>query len=144
MGFAVKIKTLVDGLKTIDAAHEGEWIDLRAAEDISLEAGEYQKIPLGVAMALPSGYEAIVAARSSTFQKWGILPANGIGIIDHLYKGDGDQWSFPVIAFRHTKIHKNDRICQFRIIKQQPAIDILYVDRLGNEDRGGFGSTGVE
>jgi dUTP pyrophosphatase len=144
MGFGIKVRKLVPDLKAIDSAYEGEWIDLRASQDIELEAFEYMKIPLGVAMSLPDGYEAIVAARSSTYQKWGIIPANGIGIIDNAYKADNDEWKLPVIALRKTKIHKNDRICQFRIQKKQPDVCLLYTGSLGNPDRGGFGSTGSE
>ena len=140
----IKIKPLVEDLKPIVAAHEGEWIDLRSAEDVEMNAGEYRRLRLGVAIQLPQDYEAIVAARSSTFEKWGIMPANGIGIIDNAYKGDDDEWSFPVIAYRKTKIHKNDRICQFRVLPNQPDISIWTVKKLGNENRGGFGSTGGE
>lgn len=143
MGFSLKIKPLVDGLKPIEAAHNGEWIDLRCAEDIELEIGEYKKIPLGVAIELPEGYEAILAARSSTYSKWGIFMSGSIGVIDNLYCGDDDEWTFPAIAFRKTKIHKNDRICQFRIIKQQPDITPIIVRTLGNKNRGGLGSTGA-
>ena len=138
----IKIKKLVDGLAAIEAVHPGEWCDLRAAEDVSLSPGEYHRIRLGIAVELPEGYEAIVAPRSSTFERWGVMAANSIGIIDNLYSGDNDEWSFPVVAAYTANIRKNDRICQFRIQKQQPAFDICYVDHLSNEDRGGFGSTG--
>ena len=144
MGFGVTVKILSPDLKGIESAHEGEWIDLRSAEDVELEAFEYKKIRLGVAMQLPGGYEAIMASRSSTYQKWGIVPVNGIGIIDNLYCGDNDEWCFPVVALRKTRINKNDRICQFRIIRQQPDVEIIYTDNLNNENRGGFGSTGSE
>ena len=99
-------------------------------------------IPLGVAMELPAGYEAIIAPRSSTFKKWGIMSVNSIGIIDNSYKGDNDEWGFPVIAFRETIIYKNDRICQFRIQKNMEEVTLKEVASLNNKDRGGFGSTG--
>lgn len=139
----IKIKPLVDGLKDINANAPGEWYDLRAAEDYDVKAGQYVKIRLGVAIELPDGYEAIVAARSSTFQKWGILMANGIGVIDHSYCGEDDEWHFPAIAMRNTHVHKNDRICQFRIICSQPEADICKVNSLNNNNRGGFGSSGT-
>lgn len=138
----IKVKKLVDGLAAIESVHPGEWCDLRAAEDITLSPGEYHRIRLGIAVELPEGYEAIIAPRSSTFERWGVMAANSIGVIDNLYSGDNDEWSFPVVAAYTANIRKNDRICQFRIQKQQPAFDIRYVDHLGNEDRGGFGSTG--
>ena len=130
------------GVKKVERFNVGDWIDLRAAEDIVLKAGEFKLIPLGVAMELPKGYEALVAPRSSTFKKLGILLANSIGIIDESYKGDNDEWHFPAYAMKDTTVHKNERICQFRIIQHQPLIHLIEVDSLGNADRGGIGSTG--
>lgn len=137
----IKIKYLRD-IKKIERFNVGDWIDLRAAEDVEMKAGEYKMIPLGVAMELPHGYEALVAPRSSTFKKYGIQLANSIGIIDETYKGDNDEWNFLAYATRDTKIYKNERICQFRIIQHQPLIHLVEVDTLGNPDRGGIGSTG--
>ena len=138
----IKIKYLAD-IDKIERIGVGDWIDLRAAKDIVMSAGEYRLIPLGVAMELPSGYEALVAPRSSTFKRYGILQANGIGIIDETYCGDGDQWHFPALAMQNTAIRKNERICQFRIIEHQPKVDLIEVETLGNDDRGGLGSTGT-
>lgn len=137
----VKIKYLKD-IQKIERFNVGDWIDLRAAEDVTMKAGEYRMIPLGVAMELPKGYEALVAPRSSTFRKYGIILTNSVGIIDEAYKGDNDEWNFLAYAVRNTFIKKNERICQFRIIKHQPMIHLQEVDSLGNADRGGIGSTG--
>ena len=137
----IKIKYLKD-IQKIERFNVGDWIDLRAAEDVTMKAGEYRMIPLGVAMELPKGYEALVAPRSSTFKKYGIILANSIGIIDESYKGDGDEWNFLAYATRDTRIRKNERICQFRIIQHQPLIHLQEVESLGNADRGGIGSTG--
>ena len=137
----IKIKYL-RGVQKIERFNTGDWIDLRCAEDVTMKAGEFKMIPLGVAMELPEGYEALVAPRSSTCKKLGIMLANSIGIIDESYKGDGDEWHFLAYAFRDTQVRKNERICQFRIIEHQPMIRLLEVDRLGNPDRGGIGSTG--
>lgn len=137
----IKIKYLKD-IQKIERFNVGDWIDLRAAETVVMKAGEYRMIPLGVAMELPKGYEALVAPRSSTFKKYGIILANSIGVIDEAYRGDGDEWNFLAYATRNTKIHKNERICQFRIIQHQPLIHLQEVESLGNADRGGIGSTG--
>lgn len=120
-----------------------DWIDLRAAADVTIKKGEYKLIPLGIAMQLPVGYEAIVAPRSSTYKNFGLRQANSIGVIDEKYRGDNDQWYFPAVADRDTVVHKGDRICQFRIFEHQPTILFEEVAALGNEDRGGFGSTGI-
>ncbi len=137
----IKIKYL-RGVQKIERFNVGDWIDLRAAEEVHLKAGEYKLIPLGVVMELPQGYEALVAPRSSTFKKCGIVMTNSIGVIDESYKGDGDEWHFPAYAVRDTVIHKNERICQFRIMAHQPLIHLKEVETMGNKDRGGFGSTG--
>lgn len=123
--------------------NKSNWIDLRAAEDVEMTAGEYKMIPLGVAMQLPTGYEAHIMPRSSTFKNFGIIMACS-GIIDNSYSGNEDEWKFGAFAARNTTIHKGDRICQFRIIKNQPEISFEEVDYLANESRGGFGSTGIK
>lgn len=135
----IKYLTNVDPLEKFV---QGDWIDLRCGRDIKMKKGEYRQIPLGIAMELPKGYEAIVAPRSSTFKKYGILLSNSIGVIDELYKGNNDEWGFGAYATCDTEIKKNERIAQFRIIEHQPDIEFEEVDDLGNESRGGWGSTG--
>ena len=130
----------IERLRYIDG--KSDWIDLRAAEDVTLKAGEYKLIPLGIAMKLPKGYEAHVVPRSSTFKNFGVIQTNHYGVIDESYCGDNDQWFVPVFALRDTQIHVNDRICQFRIMEHQPEIVFEETDRLEGTDRGGFVSTG--
>lgn len=130
------------GVEKIQKLEVGDWIDLRSAVDVYMKKGEYGMIPLGVAMQLPEGYEAIVAPRSSTFKKYGVILVNSFGIIDESYCGDRDEWNFLAYATRETMIPKNERICQFRIVKHQPEIEFVEVEELGNPDRGGIGSTG--
>ena len=130
----------IDKLTYVDG--KSDWIDLRASKDVELKAGEFKLIPLGVAMELPKGQEAHLVPRSSTFKNYGILQTNSCGIIDCSYCGDEDMWRMPVYATRDTVIHQNDRICQFRIVENQPKITFDEVESLGNADRGGFGSTG--
>ena len=109
----------------------------------SANSYNFAYIPLGVAMKLPDGYEAHLAPRSSTYKNFGIICANSLGIIDNSYCGENDQWCFPAIALRDTVIHKNDRICQFRIVEKQPKLNLVEVDHLTDPDRGGLGSTGI-
>ena len=139
----IKIKYFTDKIDKISKIEKGDWIDLRAAETVELKVGEFKLIPLGVAMQLPEGYEAHVVPRSSTFKNFGVIQTNHQGVIDNSYCGDNDQWFMPVLAMRDTKINVNDRICQFRIVDKQPKIVFEEVLELGNNDRGGHGSTGV-
>lgn len=144
MSLVIKIKYVAD-IDKIEKIEKGDWIDLRAAEDVCMKAFDYKLISLGVAMELPKGYEAHILPRSSTFKNFGIIQANHKGIIDESYCGDDDIWMYPAIALRDTIIHKNDRICQFRIVKKMPDdLELETVEILGNEDRGGFGSTGTK
>ena len=122
---------------------KSDWIDLRSAEEVELKEGEFRIIHLGIAVRLPEGYEAHIVPRSSTFKRWGIIQTNHMGVIDSSYCGDGDEWMMPVYATRNVKIEKYSRICQFRIMENQPKLEFEEVERLGSEDRGGFGSTGV-
>lgn len=173
----IKIKELIPGCMP-EVIGKGEWIDLKSATTTELDPSkadtlksstcngetrkyrlvesEVQLIPLGVAMKLPSGFEAIVAPRSSTPSKFGIICPNSIGIIDSSYSGNDDEWKFPAIAIRHTKIEEGNRICQFRIQLSQKAtfwqklkwlfsssIKLEKVDNLDEVSRGGIGSTGI-
>ena len=141
----IKIKYFtdkIDKLAYIDG--KSDWIDLRASEEVTLKQGEFALVPLGVAMELPKGYEAHIVPRSSTYKNFGVIQANHCGVVDGSYCGDNDMWRMPVIAMRDTQIHVNDRICQFRIMKNQPEILFEEVEHLEGKDRGGFGNTGKQ
>ena len=145
----LKVRYFDEKIKRLEKISQGDWIDLRAASDVIMHPGDFKLIPLGIAVELPEGYEAHVVPRSSTFKNFGIIQTNSMGIIDHSYCGNNDQWFMPAYCLenRHkdkTLIKKNDRVCQFRIVKSQPTLKIKEVDYLNNEDRGGHGSTGVK
>lgn len=168
----IKVKELVKGSK-FEFIDKGDWIDLKSAIDEVMKAPQagvqynqndnkfrdvdfdFQLIPLGIAMKLPKGFEAEIRPRSSTMKNFGIIQSNSVGTIDYTYSGDTDEWKLPVIALRHTSIHKGDRICQFRITLSQKAtiwqkikwlftsrITFKWVDHLSDVSRGGFGTTG--
>ena len=122
---------------------KGDWIDLAAAETVELKKGDFKLISLGISVQIPEGYEMHIAPRSSTYKNFGVIQANSVGVIDNSYCSDKDVLMFPAIALRDTKINFNDRICQFRLIQNQPKIFIEEVTSLNNQTRGGFGSTGV-
>lgn len=143
MEYNIKIKYFDNEIDKISKIENGDWIDLRAAETISLKKGEFKLIPLGIGMILPEGYEAHVVPRSSTYKNFKIIQTNHQGVIDESYCGDNDQWMFPAYALEDTIIKKNERICQFRIMQKQPEINFITVDKLNDNNRGGFGSTGT-
>lgn len=131
-------------LGKLSVAVNGDWVDLRCADTVRLDAGQFAILPLGVSMRLPDGYEAHIAPRSSTFKRWGILQTNGVGVIDNSYSGDNDIWGMPVYATRETTVCKGDRVCQFRIMRRMEPVHFEEVAHLDGDDRGGFGSTGIK
>ena len=174
----MKIKVKLFGIaKLPEIIDKGDWIDLRSNDDdFEVHApqagvqyvdknGDKRRdvdfhtglINLGVAMQLPKGFEAMLVARSSTFNKFGIMQKNAPGVIDYSYRGDKDEWKFSYIAFRKNLIQKGDKICQFRIQLSQKAtpwqkikwlfvkrIEFVQVPSLDDESRGGFGTTGTK
>ena len=141
----IKIKYFTDKIEKLAYIDgKSDWIDLRASEEVTLKQGEFALVPLGVAMELPKGYEAHIVPRSSTYKNFGGIQANHCGVVDGSYCGDNDMWRMPVFAMRDTQIHVNDRICQFRIMKNQPEILFEEVEHLEGKDRGGFGTTGQQ
>lgn len=113
----------------------------------------YALLDLGVVIELPKGFEAILLPRSSTFKKWGIIQTNSIGEIDQSFCGPNDIWKMPVLATRSITIPKGTPIAQFKIQLSQkatiwqklrwlfsPKIELVKVDELHNEDRGGLGT----
>lgn len=162
MKLKIKVKELTEGCMP-SIIQNGDWIDLVCAEDMKLnittleDNPDVKYIPLGIAMQLPKGFEAIVAPRSSTPNRFGIMCANSFGVIDNCYCGNNDEWKFPVIAIRPTFIEKGCRICQFKIQLSQKAtlwqkikwlfssgVELVKVDNLQENSRGGFGSTGTK
>ncbi|MBR4795888.1 MAG: deoxyuridine 5'-triphosphate nucleotidohydrolase [Lachnospiraceae bacterium] len=132
----------IEKLRYIDG--KSDWIDLRAAEDYSLKKGDFKLINLGVSVQLPKGYEMLIASRSSTFKNFGLIQTNALGIVDESYCADSEVLMWPCLATLDFEIHVNDRLCQFRILEHQPSIVFEEVETLGNDSRGGFGSTGIK
>lgn len=125
------------------AKKNGNFIDLYSAEEITLKAGEYGMINLGISVECPKGYWMQVVPRSSTFKNYGVIETNSFGVVDTSYCGDNDIVKMPVYATRDTVIPANERVCQFTIVKDE-NFELEEVDKLDNPDRGGFGSTGVK
>lgn len=139
MGLEVKVRLHEGG--SMPERH-GEWYDLSTAHDVMMKPLEFRLISLGVSMQLPEGYYAVMAPRSSTARKWGIIQGNSIGVIENAYCGDNDVWQFPAVAIRSTFIPAGTRICQFRLVKQEEPVEFQPVEHLYAQDRGGIGSTG--
>lgn len=172
MKLKIKVKVLTEGCMP-EISDTGDWIDLRAAKDMEIDAAQsgvqYQRnnekyrdvtipvvyIPLGVAIQLPDGFEAIIASRSGGPKKMKIFIPNGKGVVDNSYNGNNDQWHYVASPMDNTFVNKGDRVCQFRIQLSQKAtmwqklkwlfssgVELIEVDNLKGEDRG-MNVTGV-
>lgn len=129
-----------DGASRLER-HGAMW-DMAASETVTLSKGEVKVIPLGVSMKLPDGFMGLLAPRSSTCIKHGIVMANSIGIIENDYCGDGDVWGFVAYAIKDTVIERGTRIAQFMPVKYADPIEFEEVESMPYHDRGGYGSTG--
>ena len=132
----------IERLTYIDG--KSDWIDLRAAETVTLKAGEFRLIPLGVAMALPEGYEAQIRPRSGLAIKHGITVLNSPGTIDADYRGE-----IGIILINHSDkafvIEDGERVGQM-VVAQYSRVQWAETDSLDETERGagGFGHTGVK
>ena len=117
-------------------------MDLYTREDTVIHAHAFGRVPLNVAIEIPKGTFVLLVARSSA-HKLGLLPSNGVGIGDEDFKGDNDEYNFLVynVTENDVLVEKGSRIAQIMVLDLQ-RVEIEEVDKLGNEDRGGIGSTG--
>ena len=121
---------------------EVDHFDLADFEDFLYTGGEVLLFHLGFAAELPEGYEAAITMRSSAFKKKSLILTNSVGVIDNPYKGDNDEWLIMCVAMNDGKVALNERIAQFRVVEEMPPVTIEVVEHLGNEDRGGYGTSG--
>lgn len=116
--------------------------DLRAAEDLTIPAGEWRVVPTGIALAIPDGWEGQVRPRSGLAAKHGVTVLNAPGTIDSDYRGE-----IKVPLINHGPmpfvVTRGERIAQI-LFAPVPAAELRLVERLADGHRGdrGFGSTG--
>lgn len=118
-------------------------MDLVAREEVMIPARGVAKVPLNVAIELPHGSWALLAARSSLHKK-GLMLANSIGIVDSDYCGDNDEYLAALYNFsdQDVVVARGERIVQF-VVLSHVRCAVEEVASLGSKDRGGFGSTGA-
>lgn len=117
-------------------------LDLVARLDVTIEPQSVGYVPLNIALELPAGYFALLAARSSLHKK-GLMLANGIGVGDYDYRGDGDEYTAALYNFSQqtVAVTRGERLVQLLILPVA-RVQISEKHQLQNENRGGFGSTG--
>lgn len=117
-------------------------VDLYSRIETIIEPHQLNYVPMNVAIEIPDGYFILLAARSST-HRMGLMPINGIGVIDRDYCGDNDEYNFLVHNFTDNtvKVDKGTRLCQLLLIKCE-NFEFDEVDHMEAPTRGGFGTTG--
>jgi dUTP pyrophosphatase len=117
-------------------------MDCYIREELTIPPGEIRYALLNVALQPPRGHFVLLAARSS-LHKRGLMLPHGIGIGDEDFSGDEDEYKAPL--FNYTKepvtVAKGDRLVQLLVLPFD-RVEWDEVSVLGNESRGGFGSTG--
>lgn len=116
--------------------------DVLCREDVEIEPRSLGLIPGNVIVETPPGYMLMLALRSSTPRRKGLMIPHGIGIIDQDYCGDGDELLVQVYNFREEAVivRRGERVAQGIFVPVARA-EWREVDEVG-EGRGGFGSTG--
>ena len=140
----MRVKINTHGNPLPERKGDGDWWDVSAAETVHMKIGEMKIIPLGISVEVPKGYLTYILPRSSTVLKHKILMGNSMGVIDNAYNGDDDVLGFIAYAIEDTTIEKGTRIGQMAIYAKPADVNFVPVDSLGNENRGGYGSTGTK
>lgn len=125
-------------------AHPGDaGADLRTTVDLRLEPGERALVPTGIALALPSGYVALVHPRSGLAAKHGLSIVNTPGTVDSGYRGE-----VKVMLINHDPreaihLRRGDRVAQL-VVQRYERVRFVEVETLPDSVRGagGYGSTG--
>jgi len=116
--------------------------DLCARERMTIAPHEIGYVPLNVAIEPPKGFFVLLAARSSLHRK-GLMCVNGVGIVDRDYSGNEDEYKAVLYNYtdKRVVVEAGDRLMQGVFV---PHIRVTWteVDKMKNETRGGFGSTG--
>lgn len=117
--------------------------DIAPSEDTVIPPHEIRLIPTGLVICTPPGHMLIIAARSSTPLKRGLMIANGIGIVDQDFCGPDDEIKLQLFNFtdKPVEIKKGDRLAQGLFLKLD-RVEWEEVKTLPHQSRGGFGSTG--
>lgn len=139
----VKIKKIVQDLP-LPKTHtdRAAAFDLYTRETTTVPARSIAYVPLNNVIATPDGYFLMLAARSG-LHKRGLMLANGIGIIDPDFAGDGDELKGVVYNFTDADVtvEKGDRLIQGCFIKVNEW-SWEEVEKMPHKDRGAFGTTG--
>ncbi|MBI5754596.1 dUTP diphosphatase [Candidatus Peregrinibacteria bacterium] len=117
--------------------------DLLARTDVSIAPKSLALIPSNVIVEVPPEYMLMIAARSSTPRRKGLLVPHGIGVIDHDFCGPDDEILIQVYNFteQDVTVARGEKIAQGILVKIGKC-EFVEVNDISRKTRGGFGSTG--
>lgn len=127
--------------------YESQWacaFDFSVESDTVIEPGEMKLVETGVVIKVPQWTALLVLERSSTYKKFKVGLANKVGLIDNDYCGDNDTIKLAVINYSNDTVtlEKGTRIAQWLFVSIEKP-NFIYVDKMSETDRWGFGSTGT-
>jgi dUTP pyrophosphatase len=146
----VKIAKIDPRVQAPGYATEGSaGMDMRAflVDDLSIPPLGRVRVPTGLKIEIPEGYEGQVRPRSGLAIKFGVTVLNAPGTIDSDYRGDVDVILVNLGAEPFT-VKNGDRIAQLVITPvSRAALNIVSAEEaelsVTARGGGGFGSTGV-
>lgn len=139
----VRIKRIRDDVEVPKYQTSGSvCFDLAAADTATVQPKEIYRIPTGLVVETPPGYMLMVASRSSTPRKHGVMIPQGIGIVDQDFSGDTDELLLQVYNFGDAPvtIKAGTRIAQAGFVRIDQAKLVETTETMATS-RGGFGST---
>jgi len=116
--------------------------DILAREDVLIKPNGIELIPGNLVVEVPTGFMLMVASRSSTPRKKGLLKPHGIGVIDQDYCGPTDEIKIQMYNFTNidVQVKRGEKIAQGVFVRVDVG-EWEEVDEINKESRGGFGST---
>lgn len=139
----VEIKINYQFAENKPVSKKGGWYDIPLPYDLYYEAGDIVKIAFDLRVEMPRGYEAIIAPRSSTLEKTGLI-SSGIGVIEDSYCGPADFIGYRFYATKDGLVSAGSSLVQMRFQKKMEGYKLKLVNNEyfeNNKNRGGFGST---
>lgn len=144
-GNIVFFKQLDSSLPIPEYKTEGSvGLDLYARESVTFAPRSFGLVLCNIVVKTPKGFMLGLFSRSSTAFKKGLIPANGVGVIDQDYCGDNDEIKAPFFNSSDISVivEKGERVSQLVFIRID-KVSLKKVDSMDSSSRGGFGSTGM-
>jgi dUTP pyrophosphatase len=125
-------------------AHEGDaGLDLYAAEEVRVWAGQRASVGTGVAVELPAGTAGLVVPRSGLAARHGIAIVNAPGVIDAGYRGELRVLLLNTDQEEHFDVAVGERVAQLLVVRVELLTPVAAEALAGSErGEGGFGSSG--